>query len=235
MASPGRSFTARNIINRALRRADMKNSNYINVEEQFEVLNECYTEMYDILVTAYAEYYMVQEYFIALSPNTYMYDLPDDFYKGMGVDYNLNVTTTGWVSLKPFTEMERNGLSGVIGTLPSGQVRMRYVPVPPIFTDDADLIDGVSGWDSLIVAMMAISFRTKEETDTAPLERLKSQLIQRITAASQNRDGGMPAQVNDIYQVNIFLAYASLRYQYSGNKIRFMNTEISGYAYYGSF
>ncbi len=235
MASPGRSFTARDLINRALRRADMYNSNYISVEEQFEVLNDCYTEMYDILVTAYEEYYMIQEYFITLTPNTYSYDLPDDFYKGMGVDYNLNVTTTGWVTLKPFTEMERNGLSGVIGTLPSGQVRMRYVPVPAVFTSDTDLIDGVSGWDALIVTMMAIEFRIKEETDTSALERRKNQLIERITSASVNRDAGMPHQVNDIYQVNIFQAYASLRYQYSGNQIRFMNTEITGYAYYGSF
>lgn len=230
-----RNYTAEQIINRALRRADMENSEFISPEEAFDLLNESYTEMYDLLVTKFEHYYIKDDVFVTLIPGTFSYALPDDFYKGVGVDYQLNVTGTGYITLKPFTEAERNGLTGIMATIPSGTVKLRYIPAPAIFTDPADLIDGVSGWETLLVVNMAIAMRIKEESPTADLEREQARLMQRIEIAAQNRDTGFPARINDINRIDVYQQFATLRYQYSGNQVRFISTEIISPVFIGIY
>ena len=227
-----RTFTCGDIIDRALRRADMYGSNYISPEEQFELLNMAYTDLYDILTTTYEEYNINEEIF-ALTPGTYAYDLPADFYKGVGVDYQINMSTTSYITLKPYTEMERNGLTGIIGQIPSGNIRLRYIPAPQTYTSRLELINGVSGWEEIIVVIMAIAMKEKEESNTASLERRLQMLIKRITDAANNRDTGFPHRVNDTYRVDIYQQFATLRYQFSGDTIRFLPTVMLGAAYSG--
>jgi hypothetical protein len=134
-------YTAADIIRRARNKADMTNSAYITSQEDLDLLNESYTELYDLLVTKFENYFIKDDVFITLVPGTYSYDLPADFYKGVGVDFQINVSSTGFITLKPFTEMERNGLTGIIGAIPAGNVKLRYVPTPVIYTATTDVID----------------------------------------------------------------------------------------------
>jgi hypothetical protein len=215
------------ILDRALKKADMYESGFIDSAngEQMDLLNEAYCELYDLLVTRF-ENYFVSEASITLTPNTTEYNLPTDFYKSVGVDYKIGATPTQFVTLKPFMENERNGMIGTVGTIPAGEIRIRYVPSPFKYTDRAELVQGISGWETLMVILLAISFKEKEESDTGPLERQLARQMQRIEEASQNRDAGMPHHITDIYQIDMYQQYASLRYQFSGDKIKLLSTEI---------
>jgi hypothetical protein len=84
-----------------------------------------------------------------------------------------------------------------------------------------------------MVVNMAIAMRSKEESQTADLERQRAQLMNRIEIAAQNRDIGFPARVNDVYKVDIYQQFATLRYQYTGDKVRFLPTTMLGFAFTG--
>jgi hypothetical protein len=233
-----RAFTVQNIIDRALRKADMQHSDFIDADEALDTFNEQYTTLYDLLVTSF-ENYKVSEQLITLSGNTTDYDLPDDFYKTIGFDYQISGTPGNsngqYVTLRPFLEAERNGVTGLRAPVPTGTVRHRYVPAPQIYTDLTDLVDGVSGWEEIIVNGMAMEFLGKEESSTTRLERRQDLLMKRITEAAQNRDIGMPHRVADVYKIDVYNQYASLRYQLQQDTVRFFTTEIVTPMYLGVY
>jgi hypothetical protein len=219
--------SVQSIIDRALKKADMFESGYISEDngERMALFNEAYCELYDLLVTSFGDYY-VSEASFNLTTGTFNYSLPADFYKLIGVDYQIGSTPTSYVTLKPYTEMERNGMMGTVGNIPSGVIRLRYVPSPTQYTTGTEIVQGISGWETLLVIIMAIAMKEKEESDTGPLERQLARQMKRIEEASQNRDIGMPGRVNDIYKLTVYQQYASLRYMLTANDIRFLSTEI---------
>lgn len=228
-----RTYTAQEVIDRALKRADMFNSGFIGVQERFDVLNEAYAELYDLLVGAFENYYVQEENFNLVTLQT-DYALPDDYYKTVGLDYAVTqAPNPQYITLKPFMENERNTSITSTNNIPTGQIRHRYVPLPPIFTVGTDVIDGISGWDTLLVLIMAINFRQKEESDTRDLERQMARQIQRITVMSENRDIGYPHRVTDIYATDVYHQFSTLRYQINQSTIRFMSTEVLSAFYLG--
>lgn len=58
--------------------------------------------------------------------------------------------------------------------------------------------DGVNGWEEYIVVDAAIKCLTKEESETAVLERDKAFLLKRIEAMASNRDAGKPEKITDV-------------------------------------
>lgn len=220
-----RKVTVAELFRRASKRADMTNSNFYSQQDKFDLLNECYPALYDILVKAYENYYVGPDYEFSIGANTFTYDLPEDFYKIVGVDYK--VGQDQWITLRNFNESSRNSTL-TAQNLPTGTIRLRYIPAPAVFSSLTDEIDGVSGWDALLVTEMAIAMLTSEESSTSTLERLKASQMRRIVESSQNRDTGMPATVSDSYAINDLLYYDSLRYRLYGDQIRFMRTDWLG-------
>ncbi len=224
--------TIQSIIDRALKKADMFNSGFIDAAngEQMELFQEAYTEWYDIMVTRFENYFTAESAF-QITAGTFSYVLPDDFYKLLGVDYKIGATPTSYITLKPFSEMERNGEIGTVGNIPTGEIKLRYVPAPIQYTDPTDTVQMVAGWDTLLVVLMAIAMREKEESDTASLERQLARQMNRVEEAAQNRDVGMPGRVNNIYQVTVYQQYSNLRYQLNQDSIKFLSTEILSAGY----
>lgn len=86
-------------------RADMVNSEFVSDAELSSYVNQSLFGLYDLLVTTYGEDYFVEEASVA-TDGTEFVDLPDDFYKLLGVD--LLVGGNSRVTLRQFTRMERN-------------------------------------------------------------------------------------------------------------------------------
>ncbi len=219
-----RSVTVEEIFRRASKRADMTNSSFYSTQDKYDLLNEAYPALYDVLVQAYENYYVSETEF-DISSSTFAYDLPDDFYKIVGVDFK--VGNDQWITLRNYNESARNSTL-TAQNLPSGTIRLRYIPAPATFSSLSDTIDGVSGWDAILVTDMAIAMLTSEESSTTTLERMRETQVRRIVEASQNRDTGMPATVSDSYLVNDLLYYDSLKYRLYGDEIRFMRTDWIG-------
>jgi hypothetical protein len=219
----------------------MVNSLFLTDAEFNANIAASHQELYDLLVEAYGN-----DYFVAGTPdNWYQFAfngtsagflLPDGtatyllkdglttapaFYKLLGVDLQLSGAPDGWLTLKPFTFMERNrfsfpntqaaygrrtnlryriqGNSLWFTPLPSGNQNCRiwYVPRLTVASADSDVIDGVNGWEEYIVVDAAIKALQKEESDVSVLMAQKQALIQRINSIAENRDAGSPARVSD--------------------------------------
>lgn len=101
---------------RAQQEADMQNSTFLSVPEWNFNINQSYYELYDLLITAYEDYFVAPRLTFATDGLSQMYDLPNGenyskapaFYKLFGVDLGLDQSNNARVSLKKFDFMSRN-------------------------------------------------------------------------------------------------------------------------------
>lgn len=108
----------------AQQRADRVNSQFVGLPEWNFFINQAAFELYDILTTAFEDYYVAQPAYFTTDGSTYQYSLPNGiltfqnqagqnfvpppFYKLLGVDLGLNNAPNGWVSVKRFNFFDRN-------------------------------------------------------------------------------------------------------------------------------
>lgn len=200
----------------------MVNSEFIEEAEWNSYINQSYYELYDIIVQKYGnDYYVADPYEFVTDGQLEGYPLPEDMYKLLGVDLQLQNGQDSWVTLKSFNFAERNqfatpniqnfyGISNMryrlrgtklwLTPLPSAGQRLRlwYVPRLEELVDDADEADGISGWTEYIICDAAMKALQKEESDVSVLMAEKQALINRIEAAAEVRDAGSPSTVQDV-------------------------------------
>ena len=100
---------------RAQQRADMVNSNFITTPEWNYYINQSYYELYDLLITAYEDYYVAPALQFTTDGSS-QYDLPTGanydgapaFYKMFGMDCGLNSNNNAFATLKKFDFISRN-------------------------------------------------------------------------------------------------------------------------------
>jgi hypothetical protein len=107
-------------------RADMVHSQFVSDEEFNSYINASYFELYDLLVQKYGNDYYVKEYGFSLQGNVERYDLPEDFYKLLGVDLSISNGPDGYVTLRPFSLAERNRYSTANVQTWIGVTNLRY-------------------------------------------------------------------------------------------------------------
>jgi hypothetical protein len=206
----------------ALARADMINSQFISLPEANSYISNSYKWLYDLLIEKFAEeYFSESQYTLTTSQTMNMYPLPADFYKATLVEVALNPgDATSWVTLRKFMKIQQNlwnfpnvytfygitnmryrftGNSLQIAPFPSsGQtVRITYAPRPRILMADTDLLDGISGWEELVILDAARKMMQKQEQDTAEIMNEIMGVVARIESAAANRDIMEPEVVSD--------------------------------------
>ena len=107
-------------------RADMVNSTFVSDPELNSYINASYYELYDLLVQKYGNDYFMKEYSFQLQGNISQYPLPADFFKLLGVDLQISDGPDGYVSLRPFTLVERNRYSTANVQTWIGVTNLRY-------------------------------------------------------------------------------------------------------------
>lgn len=217
-----RTFTIAQIKTRCKRRANMENSNFVSDAELFDLINEAYAELYDVLVAAY-EHYFVSLTTVTLTAGTTTYNLPADFYKVLAVDFQ---TGGSWQPVLPLSLSERGDSQAA--AIPAGSVRVRYIPAPTVFTTDVQTIDGISGWESLLITDVAIMMLEKEESDTTALERRRQREMARVSLMAQNRDVVSSGVVSDVTRPRSLWGADILRYRFYGSQIEFINMQYLG-------
>jgi hypothetical protein len=217
-------------------RADMENQSgqyddsFITDTELNSYINQSYFELYDVLVASYGENYNVAPpYEFVTNGTDQFFDLPEDFYKLLGVDVQVtsSVANNAWWTLKPFNFAERNkyavpntqlyfGITNLRYRIQGDQlwmnplpqinqtIRLFYVPKMVTLVADDDEVQGVSGWTEYIIIDAAIKCLQKEESDVSVLMNQKEAMLKRIEAMSENRDAGMPSTVADAQNSNSF-------------------------------
>lgn len=206
---------------RCRERADMVDSEFIDDTELLTYINASYTELYDILVSKFEDYYVAEPTQFTISSGSNTYTLPSDFYKLRGVDYL--ISNSDWVALKKFNFNERNMASSlraryrrvpnmsyrIVGNklyiepsdIAPGTYRIWYTPATTMLSSDSDTVDGVNGWEEYIVVDVAIKMLAKEESSTTHLERERARLLERIETMAANRDYDQPESVSDVSSI----------------------------------
>lgn len=221
---PGQT-TLKAVRDQVRQRCDMVGSNFITDAELDGYINLSYFELYDILTTKFQDYNVSDPYIVntatgTIQNNLISYTLPDDFYKLSGVDIVQAQTGNNYaVTIKSFPWPERNKFLTPITTLyhvanvryclrgqklviaPAIQLgvwlQIWYIPRAEALTDDASVIDGVSGWEEYIIIDAAIKCLQKEESDCSVLMKQKMDKLKAIEDAAANRDVASSKTMSD--------------------------------------
>ncbi len=75
---------------------------------------------------------------------------------------------------------------------------VEYIPVPRVLEDDGETFDGVSGWEELIVNLMARDVMAKRDSDPSIAMANIARMESHITARSRQRDKSGTKRVTDM-------------------------------------
>lgn len=108
----------------ALQRADKVGTQFITVPELNKFINLACYELYDLLITAYEDYFLAPTASFVTNGTTFQYPLPDGvtlfldannnpyaappFYKLKGVDLSISSANNAYVTLRRFNFQDRN-------------------------------------------------------------------------------------------------------------------------------
>ena len=211
------TFTESDLRTRARRRADMENSAFVSDAEIQDYLNSSISELHDFMVKSYEDYF-VSEQAYSVPIATGGANLPDDFYKALGVDYNSggitstlraysfterNVYNTPYAAIdrlaEPMYKVEGSKIKLIPNNSQSGTITLFYVPLPTQFSTTVTEIETIiPGYEEYVVVATAIRMLMKEESDTRQLELEKNQLASRIIRALSPRDTSGSFAIRDV-------------------------------------
>ena len=211
------TFTESDLRTRARRRADMENSTFVTDAEVQDYLNSSIAELHDFMVKSYEDYFVSEQTYNAPIA-TGGVNLPDDFYKALGVDYNSggitstlkaysfterNVYNSPYAVIdrlaEPMYKVEGNKIKLVPTNSQSGTITLYYVPLPTQFSTTVTEIETIiPGYEEYVVVATAIRMLMKEESDISVLERERQQLSSRIIRALSPRDVSGSFAIRDV-------------------------------------
>ena len=222
---PKNLTTLQSLVDRVRQRADMTGSAFVSDAEVISYINVAMSEIHDVLVTKFEDYYVSSTTYTLPAANPG--NLPDSFYKALGVDLDVGGIT---YRLKPYSFQERamynspgmvasmitNTLYNIQGSLikfipsptVSGSATLYYVPEAQQFSTSEseymaktvfDKAPAVAyGYEEYVVIDAAIKCLQKEESDVQVLLLQKQQQLLRIEQAAGKRDAGESYAIGDV-------------------------------------
>lgn len=201
------AYTLSQLTTEVRRRADMENSTFVSDAEVMNYINGSYSELYDILVSRFEDYFIQGPVSFTLTGHTYA--LPSDVYKVRGIDYL--ISGNDYISLRKWNFEERNKIARIVSRgirgfsdrtyrtmgqnvfiLPEdkgpGNYRIWYVPRFTPLQYSSDEMGDVLDFHEYVIVDAAIKCLLKEESDVQALMLIKQQLKQRIESMASNRD-----------------------------------------------
>lgn len=210
--------TVGTIIQQAQSRVDMVSSSFIAPDEWIAYTNGSAYELYDILCQKFGDNYSVSETTFYTTGSIKNYALPQDHFKTLGVSLSMDGGDV-WNDVPRFMWSERNrhphldrmprrnggsdlrydivGQNLMFAPTPVSSLLMQHYYVPRMATLSSSLqtVDGVSGWEELIVTDVAIKALQKQGDDVSALMTQKQMQVRRIENAAANRDAGSPQRI----------------------------------------
>lgn len=193
MASP---VELQDIRNRARRLADMENSTFVTDSDINQLINTYVYDLQDKLIDASPPHYSSTDLTVTITPGTIAYALPTNFRNLIAV-----YAVEGTNRLRPLRPIQMADRLSYSAPSSNGQFVLRYIPTMPALTLDTDTLDGVAGWDELIVCLVARDMMTKEESDVSALDQKISYLRDRIDRMAKKRSVGFPTMVQDVRRI----------------------------------
>jgi hypothetical protein len=192
---------------RVRQRTHYENSTFVTDAELNSWINDSYRELYDWLTATFDAYAVSQTDNVISSANTFA--LPSDFYKLLGVDLLISAPDQ-YQTLPRIQFSDRNtaargyelrGPNVVIypySTAAGHTYRLFYVPTPTVLTADGDTLDGIDGFDELIVLDTCLKVVAKSSEDPSLFAAQKQAMLDRVGAMAAGRDAAEPMHTTDV-------------------------------------
>lgn len=224
-----RTFTVSELITRVRERSNTERSNFVTDDEIIRYIDQAYTKLYDLIVSKFENYYIDEHSFVT-DGVTQFFDLPATFYKMVGLDQLQNASGSGdnALTVRPFNFNERNRYNNILFAVtaaafyryliqgskikilpqPSAGItfKMWYIPAPAKLTSTAQTVDGIAGWEEVVILTAAIQIMNKQELDSSALKREQQEAVDRVITMASERDAALPERVTDLSVVNEQLA-----------------------------
>lgn len=171
---------------RARQLSDTEGNPNVTDAELTALANRHASDLWDRLVDAGPADYAASTTQITTDVDVIPYPLPEDFRNL--VEVYVREGTTGQVRrLRPMPEGTRARYRA-----PQDEytVDIEYIPTCTVLESDGDTLDGVSGWDELIVNLMARDVQIKRDGPTADVLNNIARLDARVTQRARKRDRG---------------------------------------------
>lgn len=190
----------------------------LSESELSDMLNSSLSELYDLLVVTFEDYYLTGPVAVTLASGASI-SLPADFYKLRGLDRQ--DSNSDWLPVDPFNFRERGEFARAALALPPSSLAFRYrltpttievypqasnggayqywyVPVRADITDDSTQVTFLQHWEEYAILDACIKACAKEESDPSVFAAQKQAVRARILAAAPSRDASGPATIVDV-------------------------------------
>lgn len=216
-----RTVTLSAIRTRCKERADMENSNFISDAEWNRMIDQAHTDLWDELVLADPERYAAYQTLTG-DGSTTDFACASDYYGTIRVDWRVDNSDGIYEEVPRVFGAEANRFNHSDSGVPSGwhpvyntstpttpmirilpppengdTLRHVYTVAPSTLSDDADTLDGVSGWEEYVVLKVVIRALNKEESNTAPHERDLAAMQVRLESMKEARSINQAGRVID--------------------------------------
>lgn len=214
-----RTLTLKDLRTAVRDRADMTDDladGFVTDPELTRYISSSYTWLWAKLVQAQLGHPEEKEQAILTTAGITAYPVPADYLATLGVDW---LNGTEYQGLRKFDVTERNryqvaGSSAVVyrvvGTGPTAKVRLAppppagqtyrhvYIPGAPVLENDDDLVDGVNGWEELLILDAAIKCVGKEGDSAVDLKEERRIILARIDEEVEQREQTTTHTVRDV-------------------------------------
>lgn len=211
-ASGFRTWTLAQLQAAVQHRGAYERSNDITLALIAEFLNEAIAELWDLIVEKWADYYTISTTFPFVA-GTDSYQLPGGFYKLRKVELQWDSTPT-WCRMEThdlaiaheFVNVSNRRYSyrlqaGYLVFVPvpatAETIRIYYIPCAPVLVGSADAIDGINGYEELVIQLSLKRCKDREELDTSTIDREIARLTARIRTAADGRDATEPFYLDE--------------------------------------
>lgn len=177
---------------RALELADVVNDPSINPAWVNQLFNTTVTSVWEFMIECGPSDYVAATHSITTSPNVLTYGLPQNFHSLTGVFVVENGKRR---PLSPISDRARCNNTAPTNVV---SVEVEYNPSCPIFSVDGETIDGVNGFDDLIVHKMAKAIAMRRAADPTWIKDEIKEIEDRIRRHAGKRDRGGPKYINDV-------------------------------------
>lgn len=207
------TITLADVMIRARQKADMVNSNFIEDPELINYVNEAYFNWYDLVVTAFEDYYLDEPTEFTILPGAPgEIALPADFYKLAGLDKASDASGDRFYPLKKTLWRDRNRTVATFssyGLTPKtsyriikdkillipkddsdGAYKLWYIPLasPLADSEGSDTFEAFNGFENLLIVDVAIKMLNKEESDPSMLLLERARLEKKMREMLIDRD-----------------------------------------------
>ena len=202
--------TLTELIARVRFEADMVSSTRASDTEITRLINTHWGELYDRLVASGPPDYYKSSVLMTTAAGTSAYALPGDFRSLLGVYVPYNGSATRLLPVSPMNHMNRECYDAPAGAY---SVTLEYIPIPVLFTISIPTaaIDGVSGWDELVVQLCARALLRRDRRDVSSFSEAIAECRARVMSNAPKRDAAGPKLVGDIESASPSSLYATGR------------------------